>query len=62
MVVHRAFGQAAQLVDDILYGGVFVPLLQKQACGGILNLFPGLFWVFIPAHSFSLHTNGMYKA
>ena len=32
MVVHRAFGQAAQLVDDILYGGVFVPLLQKQAC------------------------------
>ena len=35
MVVHRAFGQAAQLVDDILYGGVFLPLLQKQACGGI---------------------------
>ena len=50
MVVDRAFGQAAQLVHNVLDGGVVVAFFQKKPLGRVQNAFHRHFRVFVARH------------
>ena len=49
MVVDGPLGQVGG-VHDILHGGLVIPLLGKEPCGGLQNELNGLFRVFVSGH------------
>ena len=54
MMIDRSLAESAQMVDDVLNGGVFVAFFHKKAEGCVQYEIDGLFRMFVSRHGTSL--------